>query len=661
MIINSMFNSIFHLHAPFEPTGDQPQAIKELIDSRPTNATLLGVTGSGKTFTIANVIAAQNNPVIIMSPNKTLAAQLYEEFSRFFPENKVCYFVSYYDYYRPESYLPASDMYIAKETRINQEIDRMRIDSVAAAINRKDTIIICSVSCIYALGNPKDFKDLSFSLYLLQKISQKEVISALLKIEYERNDIDKTKHGTFSVYSQAIEIILPYQKEIVRIEFNNDGIIIYIGWLAKETRMEVNQLDSVLIMPAKYFVTTDEKKKKAIKSITEELEHCLLTMSNPIYKERLENRVLRDLELIEMTGGCQGIENYSPHFEGRLAGQTPYTIFDFCDDPLIIIDESHLSIPQLKAMYIGDQARKSNLVDYGFRLPSAKENRPLQFLEIEKKLKNVIFVSATPGEYELANSKLVVEQIIRPTGIVDPIIEIHGRENQLDYLKSEIERYIFLGYRSLVTVMTKKLAEDIAIFFEKQNMKVCYLHHMIKTTERTLILHKLRIGEIDCLIGINLLREGLDLPEVGLVAIMDADIESFLRDKRSLIQTIGRAARNSESKVILFADKISDSMNDAIEETDRRRNIQEKYNIKNNITPISTKRDIDRSIIMKKKIETKNIEPDYTSLSKKDILKEIKKLEKKMIALIEDNRFQEAKELKIEWDSLKKIIIKISK
>jgi len=619
-----MFKPIFRLHAPFEPTGDQPQAIKELVTSRPDNATLLGVTGSGKTFTIANVIVAQNNPVIIMSPNKTLAAQLYEEFSRFFPENKVCYFVSYYDYYRPESYLPASDMYIAKETRINQEIDRMRIDSVAAAINRKDTIIICSVSCIYALGNPKDFKDLSFSLYLLQKISQKEIISALLKIEYVRNDIDKTKHGTFSVYSQAIEIILPYQKEIVRIEFNSEGIINYIGWLAKETRMEVNTLDTVLIMPAKYFVTTDEKKKKAIKSITEELEHCLSKMTNPVYKERLENRVFRDLELIEMTGGCQGIENYSPHFEGRLAGQTPYTIFDFCDDPLIIIDESHLAIPQLKAMYIGDQARKSNLVDYGFRLPSAKENRPLQFFEIEQKLKNVIFVSATPGEYELVNSALVVEQIIRPTGIVDPKIEIHGRENQLEYLKGQIDIYINLGYRSLITVMTKKLAEDLALFFEKKNMKVCYLHHMIKTPERTAILHKLRTGEIDCLIGINLLREGLDLPEVGLVAIMDADIESFLRDKRSLIQTIGRAARNTQSKVILFADSISDSMKNAIDETDRRRIIQEAYNLENNIIPISTKRDIDKSIIKKDKIEKNNNNQDYKLLSKSEIKKEIR-------------------------------------
>lgn len=651
-------NKLFTLHAPFQPTGDQPSAINALINSRPANATLLGVTGSGKTFTIANVIAQQEQQVIVMSPNKTLAAQLYEEFARFFPENKVCYFVSYYDYYRPESYLPVSDMYIEKETRINQEIDRMRIESVAAAINRKDTIIICSVSCIYALGNPKDFKDLSFSLHIHQKVSQKHIIEELLKIEYQRNDIDKTRHGTFCVYPQAIEVILPYQKEIVRIECD-DNEISYIGWLQKETRMEVNRLDTVLIMPAKYFVTTDEKKKRAILSIEKELDDCLATMTNPIFKERLQNRVLRDLSLIELTGGCQGIENYSPHFEGRLTGETPYTIFDFCDNPLIIIDESHLAVPQLKAMYLGDQARKTNLVEYGFRLPSAKQNRPLQFSEIEKKLKNVIFVSATPGEYELAHSKLIVEQIIRPTGIVDPQIEIHGRENQMEYLKSQIDRYIGLGFRALVTVMTKQLAEDVATFFEKKKMKVCYLHHLIKTPQRTEILHKLRIGEIDCLIGINLLREGLDLPEVGLVAIMDADIESFLRDKRSLIQTIGRAARNIESKVILFADKISDSMKNAIEETNRRRIIQEEYNQKNNITPVSTKRDIDKSIVKTRKAEEsiKN-DIDFKSLSQLEIKKEIKKIEKKMITLIEQNDLQKAKELKKQWDELRNLIQK---
>jgi excinuclease ABC subunit B len=654
-----MKSPLFKLHAPFQPMGDQPQAIKTLIESRPNNATLLGVTGSGKTFTIANVIAAQDRQVIIMSPNKTLAAQLYEEFCRFFPENKVCYFVSYYDYYRPESYLPATDMYIEKETRINQEIDRMRIESIAATVNRPDTIIICSVSCIYAVGNPTDFKELSFSLYVNQTITQKEIMETLFKIEYQRDDKDKTKHGTFQVYAQAIEIILPYQKEIVRLEFN-DNKVSYIGWLSKETRAEVRQLEHVLIMPAKYFVTTEEKKKKAILSIQNELDNYLPIMTNNKFQERLERRVSRDIELIKETGSCNGIENYSAHFESRLGGKQPYTIFDFCENPLIILDESHLAIPQLKAMYIGDQARKKNLIDYGFRLPSAKQNRPLMFSEIENKLKNVIFVSATPGDYELSKSDRIVEQIIRPTGIVDPKIEIHPRVNQLEYLKNEIDRNIELGFRSLVTVMTKQLAEDIATFFEKKHMKVCYLHHLIKTTQRTEILHKLRTGEIDCLIGINLLREGLDLPEVGLVAIMDADIESFLRDKRSLIQTIGRAARNTESKVILFADRISDSMQKAIEETNRRRSIQEKYNAQHNIIAKSTTREFDKSIIKSKKAHDslKKETINYSIFSDTQIKKELKKIEKKLITLIDNNELEKAKEVKKQWDIIKEEIKK---
>lgn len=651
---------VFDLVSEFKPTGDQPHAIKELVESRPENATLLGVTGSGKTFTIANVISQQKRQVIIISPNKTLAAQLYEEFYRFFPNNKVCYFVSYYDYYQPESYLPASDMYIPKETRINQEIDRMRIESVAASINREDTIIICSVSCIYALGNPNDFKELSLSLLKRQKISQLEIMQELLKIEYRRNDIEKTLHGTFQVYPQAIEIILPYQKEIVRIEFWNDSIS-YIGWLSKENRQEVLELDNILIMPAKYFVTTDEKKDKAIKSILKELDEYLPTLNNKIYQERLENRVMRDVELIRETGTCPGIENYSPHFEGRLSpNDHPFTIFDFCKDPLIIIDESHLAIPQLRGMYIGDQARKTNLVEFGFRLPSAKNNRPLQFSEIEKKLKNVIFVSATPGDYEIINSKKIVEQIIRPTGIVDPQIEIHGRIDQMQYLEDQINFYKNKNLRTLVTVMTKKMAENLAEYFEKKMMRVCYLHHDIKTPQRTEILHKLRMGEFDCLIGINLLREGLDLPEVGLVAIMDADIESFLRDQRSLIQTIGRAARNIHSKVILFADKISQSMRKAIDETNRRRSIQENYNKEHGIIPQSTKRSVLKSILkytvqVSPKSE-KNKNKDYEVWSQDQIKKEIKKLEKKMTKLIELEDIKAAKEIQREWLLVKKFL-----
>lgn len=656
-----MKDKLFILESPFKPTGDQPQAIQKLVESRPNQATLLGVTGSGKTFTIANVIAQQKRQVIIISPNKTLAAQLYEEFYRFFPHNKVCYFVSYYDYYQPESYLPATDVYIPKETKINQELDRMRIESVAASITREDTIIICSVSCIYALGNPTDFRELSITFKKNQNISQKETIQKLLKIEYHRNDIDKTIHGTFQIYPQAIEINLPYQKEIARIEFNNNQIS-YIGWLHKETREELQELDSILIMPAKYFITTDEKKERAIKSILQELETYLPTLKNEIYKERLENRVMRDVELIRATGTCQGIENYSPHFEGRLSADTPpFTIFDFCNDPLIIIDESHLAIPQLKGMYIGDQARKTNLVEFGFRLPSAKNNRPLQFTEIEKKFKNVIYVSATPGEYELSHSNIVAEQIIRPTGILDPKIEIHPRHNQLNYLEIQINEYKEKNLRTLITVMTKKLAEDLATYFEKKDMKVCYIHHSIKTPQRTEILHKLRMGEFDCLIGINLLREGLDLPEVGLVCIMDADIESFLRDKRSLIQTIGRAARNIYSKVILFADTISQSMQIAIDETNRRRKIQEEYNIKYNIQAKSTTRTVEKSILKYKIQEQKKTtlkKKEYHFFTVEEIKKEIKKIEKKMTILIESGYINEAKVIKKEWEELQKILNK---
>ena len=655
--------SPFKLHAPFSPTGDQPQAIEKLVLSRPENATLLGVTGSGKTFTIANVIVQTKKQVIVLSPNKTLAAQLYEEFFKFFPENKVCYFVSYYDYYQPESYLPATDQYIPKETRINQEIDRMRIDAVAAAVNRSDTIIIASVSCIYSLGNPHDFKNLSFSLFLNQSVSLEEIKKKLIEIEYVRNDYEKTLHGTFQVFANAIEIILPYQKEIARIEFD-EGKISYLSWLRKETREIVALLDTILIMPAKYFVTTTEKRERAVKSILKEFNEYLPTVSNPIYRERLESRILKDVELIQETGTCQGIENYSAHFESRLDGQMPYTLFDFCEDPLIIIDESHLAISQLRGMFIGDQARKRNLIEYGFRLPSARQNRPLSFQEIEKKLKNVIFVSATPGEYELMHSKVVVEQIIRPTGIVDPIIEILPRENQLHILKKEIDLYIEKGLRTLITVMTKKLAEELAAFFEKQSMKVCYIHHAIKTPQRTEILHKLRQGEFDCLIGINLLREGLDLPEVGLVAIMDADIESFLRDRRSLIQTIGRAARNTESKVLLFADKITYSMQEAIKETARRREIQHAHNISHNIVPKTTTRMVSKSIIKFKPNQAKGTKEKKNSLlvykewTKEKLKKKIKTIEQEMIQSAKEGNIEHAKELKSEWILMKEALEK---
>ncbi len=587
--------SVFKLHLPFQPTGDQPHAIAKLAAGRPGMSTLLGVTGSGKTFTIAQVIARQEKPVLILSPNKTLAAQLYEEFSLFFPENKVCYFVSYYDYYQPESYLPAQDIYIPKETKINNELDRLRIESTASIINRKDTIVISSVSCIYSLGNPKDFRELAISLSIGQSFRKQDLARDLINIQYQRDEWDRG-HGTFQMLPDALDIVLPYQKEILRVEFLANKVDRLI-WLSRENRTELKDLDNALIFPAKHFVTTEAKRKQVLEDIEKDLKEWLPRLQNPIYRERLSTRVYHDLEMLRETGTCQGIENYSSYFESRTTGMPPYTLLDFFDDFLFVIDESHLALPQLRGMHAGDQARKKTLIDFGFRLPSARDNRPLKFEEIERYFNDIIFVSATPGEYELTKSDVIAEQIIRPTGVADPHIEIHPRTNQLDYLLSEIKRVSANGFRTLVTVLTKKLAEELAHYLEDKGIAACYLHHDLKTPQRTELIHKLRLGTFECLIGINLLREGLDIPEVALVAIMDTDIESFLRDKRSLIQTIGRAARNSESKVIMFADRISNSMELAISETNRRRSIQEAYNIKNNITPQSTKREVSKSII----------------------------------------------------------------
>jgi excinuclease ABC subunit B len=653
----------FILKSSYQPQGDQPSAIDKLVKNYPGISTLYGVTGSGKTYTIANVIQKIQKQTLIISPNKTLAAQLYEEFSTFFPDNKVCYFVSYYDYYRPESYLPASDIYTPKETRVNQEIERMRIESIASLVNRKDVIIIASVSCIYSLGNPNDYKKATISIAEKQKLKQQDFIKQLLKIEYVRNDIERS-FGTFQVFPDVVEIILPYQKEILRVEFWNN-VIERISWIHKESRNEIQVLDNALIFPAKYFITTDEKKNNAIKSIEKELHESILKLDNKVYRDRLYNRVHRDIEMIQETGFCQGIENYSAHFEARATGVPPYSLLDFFDeDMLLIIDESHIALPQLKGMYVGDQARKQSLVDYGFRLPSAKDNRPLRFEELEKHFKNVIFVSATPGEYEKEKSTVIAEQIIRPTGIVDPIIEILPRKDQLKILKNQIIKEAEAGYRTLVTVLTKKLAEDMATFLEKEGIKVCYIHHSIKTPQRTEILHKLRAGVFDCLIGINLLREGLDLPEVSLVAIMDADIESFLRDKRSLIQTIGRAARNNNSRVLFFADSISHSMQEAIRETDRRRKLQLDYNKKHNIKSQSINKIIKKSIVGMQNYDQKihknkkNTKEEFKNifLNEEATIKKIKLLEKKMIKAADDLDFETAIFLREEWKKLKKSI-----
>lgn len=589
--------SLFKLHLPFKPAGDQEQAIEKLANHAGKKSTLLGVTGSGKTFTIANVIAQQDKPVIVLAPNKTLAAQLYEEFSLFFPENKVCYFVSYYDYYQPESYLPAQDMYIPKETKINAEIERLRIEAAASLMQRRDVIIIASVSCIYSLGNPQEYAQQALALRVKETFKRRDMINKLIFMQYDRNEADR-KSGTFQVMGDAIEVNVPYEKhKKLRIELFGDEIET-LSWVDKKNNTVQEIISETVIFPAKNFVTSQAVKELALEAIKQELYDYLPSLDNEVYRHRLERRVLHDVEMIEETGFCSGIENYSIFFDGRNAGEAPYCLFDFFkkDDFLLIVDESHIALPQLQGMYHGDRARKESLINFGFRLPSAYDNRPLKFEEIERFFGNVIFVSATPGAYELQHSDEIVEQVIRPTGLLDPIVDIHSRVNQVQDVCDQIAQTTTKGFRSLVTVLTKRMAEEFALYLQDKGIKVCYLHSDLKTPQRTEILQKLRLGIFDCLVGVNLLREGLDLPEVAFIAIMDADIEGFLRDRRSLIQIIGRAARNTESWVRLYADKITASMKWALAETERRRALQEAYNEKYGITPQTVKREIVKSI-----------------------------------------------------------------
>jgi len=659
--------SLFKLHLPFQPAGDQQQAFEKLTQGLGSPSTLLGVTGSGKTFTIANVIAQQNQPVIILSPNKTLAAQLYEEFSLFFPENKVCYFVSYYDYYQPESYLPAQDIYIPKETKINDEIERLRVEAAASIMQRKDVIVIASISCIYSLGNPQDFKDMAISLTVGEKYGRKELINKLISILYSRNDVDK-RSGTFQVAGNTIEVLIPYQKKKkLRIELFGDEIE-SIAWVDKINNHVIEAVEQEVIFPAKNFVTTEEKKRRAMASIQAELQAYAPTMESQTYADRLRQRVAYDIEMLEQTGTCPSIENYSVHFDGRAAGQAPYCLFDFFekDKFLLVIDESHIAIPQMGAMYKGDRARKMSLIDFGFRLPSAADNRPLKFEESEQFLQNVIYVSATPGKYELEHSKQVVEQIIRPTGLLDPIIDLHPRMNQIQDLIDQICRTRDKGFRSLVTVLTKKMAEELAFFLEEKQIKVCYLHCDLKTPQRTDLLQKLRLGIFDCLVGVNLLREGLDLPEVAFVAVMDADVEGFLRDSRSLIQIVGRAARNTESIVRFYADKVTPSIAFAMSETARRRTLQHAYNQEHGIIPTTVVRDVTTSISalsadiakgsksFQKQLKKESSLADKQKLSDVQRIEKIAHLEVLMQQAAQKLDFETAIALRQEWQKLQK-------
>ncbi|MFZ9595096.1 MAG: excinuclease ABC subunit UvrB [Bdellovibrionia bacterium] len=582
----------FELHTPFQPTGDQPQAIEKLTEGirqgRPSQV-LLGVTGSGKTFSIANVIAQVGRPTLVLSHNKTLAAQLFSELREFFPHNAVEYFVSYYDYYQPEAYIPATDTYIEKDSQINDEIDKLRHSATRSLLERNDTIIVSSISCIYGLGSPEAYEGLLVYLEVGRQIKREEVLKKLVEIQYKRNNVDFHR-GTFRVRGDVVEIFPAYEEErAIRVEFFGDEIE-SIAEVDPLRGVRLQKIPRVTIYPASHYVTTLDNRKRAIQTIRDELRERLQeldSLGKAVESQRLAQRTLFDLEMIEELGFCQGIENYSRHLTGRPAGAAPPTLLEyFPKDWLLIVDESHVSVPQIGGMYRGDRARKMNLVEHGFRLPSALDNRPLNFEEWEKSLATTIYVSATPGDYELQKSGgEIVEQLIRPTGLLDPQVEVRPATHQVDDLLGEIRKRVAKNERVLVTTLTKKLAEELTRFYQSQKIRVKYLHSDIDTLERIEILRDLRLGVFDVLVGINLLREGLDLPEVSLVAILDADKEGFLRSYRSLIQTIGRAARNAEGFVILYGDRVTDSMKKALDETARRRVLQEEYNQKHGITP----------------------------------------------------------------------------
>lgn len=645
----------FKIQSKFKPTGDQPKAIDTLVQSIENGnrgQTLLGVTGSGKTFTMANIIERTQKPTLILAHNKTLAAQLCAEFKEFFPDNIVEYFVSYYDYYQPEAYVPQTDTFIEKDASINDEIDKLRHSATSALLERRDVIIVASVSCIYGLGNPEEYKKLTISLRPGMIKDRDEVIKKLIEIQYERNDIDFAR-GTFRVRGDNLDIIpSSSSSKGIRIEFFGDEID-RIREFDVITGNIIGERQHVSITPASHFAASEETLEKSISIIEDELEDRLkvLTAEDKILEaQRLKQRTNYDIEMIREMGYCQGIENYSRILDGRMPGTPPQTLLDyFPEDFLMFIDESHVTLPQVRAMYAGDRSRKTSLVEFGFRLPCAFDNRPLKFSEFESKINQVVFVSATPGEYELDHSEIVAEQIIRPTGLLDPVIEIRPIKGQIDDLYGEIQRTVQRGFRVLITTLTKRMAEDLTKYLKDLNVKATYMHSDIDTLERMKIIRELRLGEVDVLIGINLLREGLDIPEVALVAILDADKEGFLRSETSLIQTIGRAARNSESKVIMYADNITKSMDKSIKETERRRVIQMEYNEEHNITPTTVIKGV-RDIIEATKVseEKENYESEVKKAAKKDIPIEklIEQYEEEMKEAAKNLQFERAAELR---------------
>ena len=659
----------FELVSEYKPTGDQPEAIKELVEGFKEGnqcQTLLGVTGSGKTFTMANVIAQLNKPTLIIAHNKTLAAQLYGEFKEFFPENAVEYFVSYYDYYQPEAYVPSTDTYIAKDSAINEEIDRLRLSATAALSERKDVIIVSSVSCIYGIGSPKDYQNMMISLRPGMEKDRDEVLRSLIDMQYDRNDMDFHR-GTFRVRGDVVEIIPAYESDVaIRVEFFGDEIdrITEVDVLTGEIRRELNH---IALYPASHYVVPMERILEASKAIEKEMEEQVAYFKSEdklLEAQRISERTNFDLEMMKETGFCSGIENYSRHLAGLKPGEPPYTLMDyFGDDYLIMIDESHITVPQVRGMYFGDQSRKSTLVDYGFRLPSAKDNRPLNFEEFEERIDQVLFVSATPGQYEKDHELLRAEQIIRPTGLLDPYVEVRPVKGQIDDLVGEVNKEVEKHNKILVTTLTKRMAEELTDYMKDLGIRVKYLHSDIDTLERSEIIRDMRLDVFDVLVGINLLREGLDIPEISLVAILDADKEGFLRSETSLIQTIGRAARNAEGHVIMYADVITDSMRRAIDETLRRRELQEAYNKEHGITPKTIKKAVRDLISISKEVAKtqKKLEKDMESMSRKELEELIGKVQKQMKAAAADLNFEMAAELRDQMIELKKNLEELNK